>query len=390
MYDLNTKAQFAVYCLGGPDVEKWKCDEAQSISKGRDKNLIAKTLPFCCKDVFRGDRDGMSEIIHFRHLLHGKIPLSMYRFPVYLERYRNGNCVHECFRLHTYRYKDHLYRINGTLYPFMMPTFPGDPLGRGISARDQVLCNLVSVFKDVWNPLSAAQLSLLNGSSATVDFNRSLNSQDRLHPSILLHPKNAEIWRIHPSWNTDGCLSFLFQNNNHSWRACTDHSAHDAVRYSADQLFWLHVKPHQESPFDQYTDFKSNNVTPVSAIHPGRVTRIATANVFKAACMTVSSMNVGARVAFQDCTINQDNPAQLFETIEGIYSGSIARTTIGYIRLAADPSMCVFREEDVSLTNKQTAGGASLIPRGSALTLGRCIMGGSYHRLLFEFELVLS
>lgn len=35
LYDLNTKVvQKGVYCLGGPDVETWKCDKQLLQSKG--------------------------------------------------------------------------------------------------------------------------------------------------------------------------------------------------------------------------------------------------------------------------------------------------------------------------------------------------------------------
>ena len=35
IYDLDTKVvQKGVYCLGGPDVETWKCDKKLLLSKG--------------------------------------------------------------------------------------------------------------------------------------------------------------------------------------------------------------------------------------------------------------------------------------------------------------------------------------------------------------------
>ena len=113
MYDLNTKVHKDVYCLGGPDVETWKCDKTSVQSFYEQMNhdiltgnvstsllseskymhlldniplLVNESLSYCCSDVHTKNRFGYSETIHFRHLLNGKIPIAMTKLPVYLVR----------------------------------------------------------------------------------------------------------------------------------------------------------------------------------------------------------------------------------------------------------------------------------------------------------------
>jgi hypothetical protein len=129
MYDLNTKVRSEVYCLGGPDVESWKCDAAQLQTRGVDAHFANLTLAHCCEDLKKGNENlmGMSEAIHKRHLKYGKIPISMARFPVLLtRRYVDGGqnkviCHPECFRIYALNYKEHLYRSGGMpqIYGYM-------------------------------------------------------------------------------------------------------------------------------------------------------------------------------------------------------------------------------------------------------------------------------
>jgi len=86
LYDFNTKVNKNVYCLGGPDVEEWKCNTADMQKRGFSAERIARNLEHCCPDVLSGGQNlmGMSEAIHKRHLRFGQIPLSMGRFPVSL------------------------------------------------------------------------------------------------------------------------------------------------------------------------------------------------------------------------------------------------------------------------------------------------------------------
>ena len=130
MYDLNTKVQQGVYCLGGPDVETWKCNATQLANKGLSQDKIQKTLAHCCEDILKGNNNlmGMSEAIHKRHLKYGKIPISIARFPVFLTRrlVQKGKviCHPECFRIYSLHYNEYLYRSGGMpqLYEFMAST----------------------------------------------------------------------------------------------------------------------------------------------------------------------------------------------------------------------------------------------------------------------------
>jgi hypothetical protein len=160
LYDLNTKVTKDVYCLGGPDVEKWKCKRQEQIKRGLSGPLLEKTLERCCDDIFTNDRRGASERIHFRHLRDGNIPVSTARFPVALVRRRvDTTCFIECFRLYTYQYKEYLFRFNGSLYPFFMPPAWPDTRGRTISSRDKAACVIMdSAEKSIWNPITAYNL----------------------------------------------------------------------------------------------------------------------------------------------------------------------------------------------------------------------------------------
>ena len=97
LYDFNTKVNKNVYCLGGPDVEEWKCKTTEMQKRGFSTERIARNLEHCCSDVLSGGPNlmGMSEAIHKRHLKFGQIPLSMGRFPVSFCRF--GNILVEFF-----------------------------------------------------------------------------------------------------------------------------------------------------------------------------------------------------------------------------------------------------------------------------------------------------
>ena len=84
VYDLDKKVYKEVYCLGGPDVETWKCNATELDKRNYSKELYDNnnntyiyytrkeiTLDRCCKDVFKRNQLGYSETIHFRHLEQG-------------------------------------------------------------------------------------------------------------------------------------------------------------------------------------------------------------------------------------------------------------------------------------------------------------------------------
>jgi hypothetical protein len=129
LYDLDTKVRQGVYCLGGPDVERWKCDPEQLRQKGVSEEKIQAVLPYCCPDnkVGRDNIMGMSEAIHLRHLREGVVPVSLGRFPVFLtRRYRIRNqwkCQPECFRIYALHYKEYVFLVGGgkqsAVYPYL-------------------------------------------------------------------------------------------------------------------------------------------------------------------------------------------------------------------------------------------------------------------------------
>jgi len=133
MYDLNTKVNKNVYCLGGPDVEGWKCNVDEMKKRDYSADKIAQNLEYCCPDLLAGKPNlmGMSEAIHKRHLTNGKIPLSMGRFPVFLTRRLEVQgkmmCHPECFRIYALHYKEYLF-VTGNMssvYSYMSsPEFP--------------------------------------------------------------------------------------------------------------------------------------------------------------------------------------------------------------------------------------------------------------------------
>ena len=83
LYDLDTKVKKGVYCLGGPDVETWKCNTTELRRRGVSEAKIQSVLPYCCPDILNKDNNviGRSERIHYKHLETGKIPLGRTHFP---------------------------------------------------------------------------------------------------------------------------------------------------------------------------------------------------------------------------------------------------------------------------------------------------------------------
>ena len=191
IYDLDSKIQNGVYCLGGPDVELWKCNATElalrqqvKAQKGkwkgpREQNflqpgsathidtekphwfnefVINATLELCCSDLLAGtgNRIGNSEAIHARHLERAGIPVSLARFPVFLTRRLSDNpCYSECFRIYSLSYKEYAFRADRIMYPALKsPQWP-DTRSTGISARDKAVCYHLSSRQHYWNPISA-------------------------------------------------------------------------------------------------------------------------------------------------------------------------------------------------------------------------------------------
>jgi hypothetical protein len=217
------------------------------------------------------------------------------------------------------------------------------------------------------------------------------------HPELLMPTREADIWRIHPTWNTDGCLTYNAKQHNHSWMPCKEHKSHDATRFDIEQLFWLRVQPHLESKFE-HQQFPPRAImhNAAAATEREKTTRIAinsedadTRYSKPIKCLTAkggAKAKAGQVLTFASCEDSEKSPTQLFRTVAGEYAGSHYASTVGLLRLSAKPLLCVSRKDDVQLRGKETIAGKLQVPEGGELQLQECVWGGRQHRVLFEFE----
>jgi hypothetical protein len=96
---------------------------------------------------------------------------------------------------------------------------------------------------------------------------------------VPLDYKQLEVWRIHPTWNIDGCLSFSFSNETLFWDQCNVHFKRvGGLRFDAKQQFLLRVEPH----VTRFSYLHSFNSTPYPAedIHYPKInfTRVVVMN----------------------------------------------------------------------------------------------------------------
>eukprot|EP00598_Pedospumella_elongata_P008325 CAMPEP_0185012158 /NCGR_PEP_ID=MMETSP1098-20130426/98159_1 /TAXON_ID=89044 /ORGANISM="Spumella elongata, Strain CCAP 955/1" /LENGTH=864 /DNA_ID=CAMNT_0027541211 /DNA_START=36 /DNA_END=2631 /DNA_ORIENTATION=+ len=271
LYDLDTKVKKGVYCLGGPDVETWKCNTTALRARGVSEAKIQSVLPYCCPDILdkHTNHIGRSERIHYKHLETGQIPLGIGRFPTFLtRRMPNGECVGECFRIYAYHYKEYVFRFDAAIYPYLKAPMWPDTRGRSISSRDRNLCYILKEPVYPWTPIKAMDwhaeieqnavqaldskfLQVIRSADEekgkpkyAIDYSKPLlDPSQRLHPSILLNPKDTEMWRIHPTWNTEGCLTFSYQSKQVVWERCRGHCMSKTTNYMPNQLFFLYVIP---------------------------------------------------------------------------------------------------------------------------------------------------
>jgi len=416
LYDLNTKARTEVYCLGGPDVEKWKCDP-DALAKKYTPERALLNLKYCCKDNRKGgvDHMGRSERIHYKHLLEGGIPLGIGRFPVLLtRRMEDGDCVSECFRIYAYHYKEYVFRFNSSIYPLLKPPIWPDTRGRSISARDRNLCYSYKEKIHPWKPITAealhtlpapSLLSLFDTSNYTLDYSLPLlHPLNSPHPSILLKPKDTELWRIHPTWNVEGCLTLDYTTKESAWSPCKGHSMKKTLRYDGSQLWSLYVLPIRPRAL------KNGAVTPMSRSYfspnwfpestyadadsaYGSVpatTRVWTINAEnlnsdyrpRPRCLGADALAPKAKVGLRECSQEPD-PLQTFLTVRAEADGSHPQTVVGQLRFAANPDLCVARED-----NKKREG--QIFPETARLFVFQCAWPSRFHQNMFEFELIMS
>ena len=125
-------------------------------------------------------------------------------------------CDAECGRLY-YNAKEYLFVASQTIYPyFNNPVWP-DTRFRPLSIRDQVVCEMVTNDMFPWRPVSASQFHeklKFSGKSGIVDYSKALMDQrEDLDPSILLDPRLMEMYRIHPFFNAQGCLTIAYNKD---------------------------------------------------------------------------------------------------------------------------------------------------------------------------------
>jgi hypothetical protein len=296
----------------------------------------------------------------------------------------------------------------------MQPVYP-DTRGRAISSRDKTVCVMIDnnlYFK--WKPISAFELHTSNKSNQ-IDYNRNLYQQSGiLHPSIMINNKDIEVWRIRPSWNIDGCLTFSYTHKNITWEKCNDQIDPHDLRYDPRQLFFLYVIPHFPSEYDFNFRPHTQILYPNNFIirqngesySPtlGNYTRIMMTNANKAdweprgeiQCLTViknlntqvtSNMWYLAKVVPEKCNIDWQHHSQLFHTVQGWTGGTLPYSTVGLIRFAAFPSLCIARNDNGPRNGVQQIFSR---PKDNDLYLFDCNYGGNMHRVLFEFELINS
>ena len=86
-----------------------------------------------------------------------------------------------------------------------------------------------------------------------------------LFSSLFPDPVDLQVWRIHPTWNIDTCLTYTTyttttSNNsiryNLTWSTCIDHRRErgSVLLYDASQLFSLYIQPHNTYEFNIQTN----------------------------------------------------------------------------------------------------------------------------------------
>ena len=407
LYDLNTKVTQEVYCLGGPDVERWKCNRTALLMRGVSEEKIASVLPYCCADIFmQKNSDGWSEKIHYRHMRAAKIPASLGRFPVALTRDTTA-CEVECFRMYGYMFKEFNFLYEKVYYPYMMPAVWPDTKGRSISSRDRQLCYAWKESVYPWKPINAIALHKLaaTNSSYSLDYSKRLVDQsDKVHPSIFLNPKDTEFWRIHPTWNVDGCLRLLFDTKQLVWDSCLGHVQilGRMLTYAYAQLFLLYVVPqkrpadsviqshsYQRSSWFPETTYSSTvpNITRLMALNTGGKMQFRH-RVDEMLCLTAGALEEHAPINMTFCSKDMSNKLQNLLTVRTQMDGSHPHSTIGQLAFAEAPHLCVTRDD-----NKQTKdhfGNQIIFPNSNALFVYKCDWQTFLHQNMFEFELTFS
>ena len=241
-----------------------------------------------------------------------------------------------------------------------------------------------------------------NSSKYLIDYTKPLSDpSQRLHPSILLNPKDTEVWRIHPTWNTEGCLTFSFDTKTLHWQHCYDHSRMKQTRYDSRQLFFLYIIPIKTKKIDikhhsyhipvtfPYTTYNTNisNKTRILILDSEPHVWDYNNNIY---CITVEKIEINAKVYITKCSEDQNNPFQLFNTINTIIDGSTPQTHVGKISLYYNNELCIGRSDNAIPNKAILRYKRERIPKNDELILRKCSLLSMLHLVNFEFELINS
>jgi hypothetical protein len=224
---------------------------------------------------------------------------------------------------------------------------------------------------------------------------------DRVHPSIIINPKDTEFWRIHPTWNVEGCLMIMYDTMELVWEQCIGHYRKRIITYYYAQLFYIYVIPerrpadraikshsYQRSSWFPESTYKGDN-TPnitrlVSLYYKGGGLRYSPL----ALCLTASALREEASITMKQCSMDMKNKFQNLLTVRTQMDGSHSHSTIGQLAFAAAPHLCVARDDNKE--KKDHFGNTIIFPMSNKLFVFRCDWKAYFHQNMFEFELMLS
>jgi hypothetical protein len=390
LFDLNTKVDRNVYCLGGPDVEvNWKCNATYLAQKGVAREKINTTLSYCCSDVFDINQEGYSETIHYRHFLHGKIPVSFAKFLVYLTRYLPRGCVPDCDRL-MYNFKTFAFAAVQRKYPYFAPMTAMDTRASTLSLVDTAQCYAEIHASSLWQPPSAAEYhrAVEQRRLPPVDYSRPFSEQlDKVPTSILFLPQDFTAWFIHPMFNAEGCFGYDAFSHEISWDHCLVHlKRKGGFRHHPHQTWFVSLPPHRPisgsallghaHPFAAMNnERRSLNFTRIMMM-----VREPRGYMWDQRAICLAHDHQARRVVMRKCVRSyQEDPSQWF-FVRGEGPGSHPMTTVSMIRSVPQPDWCVSRGNEVER-------GDQLFVTNGSLMFRRCGEPNP-QTMYFEFELL--
>ena len=193
-------------------------------------------------------------------------------------------------------------------------------------------------------------------------------------------------------------MKFSYEAKSLEWDLCIDHFKTRALSIYYGQLFFIYVIP-TKSPANKYIEKPSyhHNVwfpeTTYNTKIPNITRLIALDNkkdkfsyvLRNAFCLTASDLKENAPISMKKCSNDVNNRYQNLLTIHSEMDGSHPLSTLGQMKFAAAPHLCVTRED-----NKKFRDIRRVFPESNDLYVKKCDWNTHYHRNTFEFELILS